>query len=294
MLKIKHKVKLVLGISVEIISVAGAIICAIIALQSKGELQEIDQYIETNVNGDNNTININNISDLVREYNNLSDENKSLREQNTKYFNDLMETQNQLDYVSNEMADAPEIVYKDLALMIDAVDKPINSSNAMITIDGRDYVTKEIIEQLIPEDKNMTIKDNTLFVGQVVADKANLFDQWIFDQKGTTEYESSQDSYGNLHSNTVVFMGEDEITYSLDGKYQYANISYAVAWDCESPVIFTIKADDMVVYQNVVNKITEPKNIKIPINNCSLITFTTTEGYSLQYNIILYDCVVYN
>ena len=39
-----------------------------------------------NVNGDGNTININSVDDLVKNYNKISEENETLKDQNKEYF----------------------------------------------------------------------------------------------------------------------------------------------------------------------------------------------------------------
>lgn len=44
----------------------------------------------------------------------------------------------------------PEINYSNLGLCINTQDVPINKSNSMVTIDGREYISKEITEKLIP------------------------------------------------------------------------------------------------------------------------------------------------
>ena len=150
-----------------------------------------------NINGNENDIIINDIETFTQNYLKLSSDYESLKqqkdsfaEQSAKYFDDLTDANNTIDELNigynqeiedlkKQLDSAPVIDYKNLALCIDVDDIPINSNNSMVTIDGRDYFSREIVENIIPENKNMTIKNDTIFLGQVVTEKANLSHQYV-------------------------------------------------------------------------------------------------------------------
>ena len=155
-----------------IVAIIGAVatVGAAVIGNSYGQNQQ-NQYIESqisNIEGDNNNVTINDVSDLVNEYNNLLEEIESLKAKNTSYFNDLTDAKNQLEAVENQMKDVPQITYDSLGLVLDAQDVSINKNDSMVTIDGRVYFSKEITEKLLSDNKNMTIKNGTIFVGKVV------------------------------------------------------------------------------------------------------------------------------
>lgn len=111
-----------------------------------------------NITGNDNEVTINSIKDLVDEYQRLQFQNKDLLDQNLKYFSELTETNNQVNILQSKANDMPEINYSNLGLCINTQDVPINKSNSMVTIDGREYISKEITEKLIPKNQNMIIK----------------------------------------------------------------------------------------------------------------------------------------
>lgn len=271
-----------------------------------------------NVTGDDNDITINDIATLTQnyiqlqsDYDSLNQQKDALVEQNTKYFNELTEANNTINELNAEnnqeikdlhtqLASVPAIAYKSLSLSIDADDIPISANNSMVTIDGRDYFSREIVENLVPDNKSITIKDSTIFIGQVVVDKANLFEQRVFEQDGINIIDAITDSFGNNYSkvlyadtnNGFVSLYTKYITYYLDGKYSYLKISVAVRDNVGSNTtgILTIRAGDDVVYTSEsLDKKTKPfTKLDIPIHNCDFLT--------IEYvpNNHCIDCIIFN
>ncbi len=251
-----------------------------------------------NVTGNDNQVTINSVKDLVDEYQRLQSQNKSLLEQNSKYFSDLTEANYQVSTLQSKSDDMPDINFNNLSLFIDAQDIPINKNNSMVTIDGRDYFSREIVESLIPDNQNFTIKDNTLFIGKVIAEKANLFDQWKVDSYWCDIYDTATDSYGNVHSNVLVFtLSEGSSTYKLDGKYSQLKLTMSITnksnGDASGTVI--IKADDNVVYTSpTLGKKTELLTVdSILIDNCTLLTIKYNANHNAS-DCIISDAIVYN
>lgn len=194
-MKEKNKTAIVIAV-IGVFATAGGSICAAILGNNYGQNHQ-EKYIESqmaNVNGNNNTVTINSVSDLVDEYNKLDSENETLKAQNTSYFNDLSDASSRLEEIETQMDNTPIFNYDNVALSIDGENIPINTNNSMVTIDGRDYVSREIMEKLIPDNQSVTIKDDTIYVGQVIADKAYLFDQWVMDSYDYSIADSVTDS----------------------------------------------------------------------------------------------------
>lgn len=257
-----------------------------------------NKYIQShtvNIEGNDNSVNINDVNDLVNEYNNLLSENETLKAKNTSYFNDLTDTKNQLESAENVMKDVPQITYNNLGLVLDAQDVSINKNNSMITVNGREYFSKEITEKLLPANKSMTIKDGRIYVGKVVADKAKLFDQWVVSKEDCSTQFTGNDSYGNAHTNAIAFTYYDgEIIYNLKREYSYLKCNISISESCSKDydILLTISPDTGEAYSVTVNKTTEPFDVEIPINNCSLLTITCDT--SARQSVIISDAIVYN
>lgn len=300
------KAALITGILGFIATIAAAIIGVHFGKTSeqKNIQNEINEVLGNvvNITGNDNEVTVNNIKDLVDEYQRLQSQNKSLLDQNSKYFSDLTEANYQVNALQSKANDMPSINFNNLSLSIDARDIPINKNNSMVTIDGKDYFSKEIIEKLIPNNQNMTIKDDTLFIGKVIAVKANLYNQRVVDSFIYDNVDNIVDSYGNIHTNTLCFnpsyynSRDAYVVFNLDNKFNYLDMSISISENTQanSHGILIIKADDNVVYTSEQLVLTtKPFSIKnIPINNCSLLTINY--NYNGFNQCIISDAIVYN
>ncbi len=247
-----------------------------------------------NVTGNDNQVTINSIKDLVDEYQILQSQNKSLLEQNSKYFSDLTEVNYQVNALQAKTNDIPEISFNNLSLSIDARDIPINKNNSMAIIDGREYISKEMAEKLLNENQSITIKDDTLFIGKVVADRANLVDQYQMSIDWCKIEDSITDSFGNIYANAIHFwhFQSGYVMYNL--KEKYSNLKCKISGTFKSPLeggsIVYVIADDNIVYTSPqINKLTEPFEIDVPINNCSVLKIRVDNNTA-----IISDAIVYN
>lgn len=236
------------------------------------------------------------VEDLNQKYENLESQNKEL---SNKY--DTLEAQSnkEIEDLNNQLKNTPVINYKNLSLCIDVDDIPINTSKSVATIDGRDYFSREIVENLITEDKNLTIKDETIYIGQVVAEKAKLTDQWVMGNVRCSIEDSAIDSHGDSHTDCIVlgtgmYYDTSEIKYSVGGKYTSlkGTISVASKSGMGSKGTITIKAGDEVIYSAELTKDFTPEPIDRPINNCDIIDISY-KGYS-DFFIIFSDATLYN
>lgn len=267
-----------------------------------------------NVIGDDNNITINDIKGLIEDYQNIQIQNKSLLDQNTKYFDDLTEANNKLkdlendtnqklDELQKQIDSMPSFEYTNLGLCIDVEDISINKNNSMVTIDGREYFSKEIAENLISDDKNITIKDDTLFVGKVVADKANLLDQYENEYYKVFSFSNEIDSYGNNRSNGLYFNLENSysdsyIRYSLKQKYAYLDFWVSVPENTKSnysgKIVITINNKDTIYTSDSINLLTKPFKVEgLKINNCDLLEIWLSNDNG-QLRCLITDAVIYN
>lgn len=249
-----------------------------------------------NITGNDNEVTINSIKDLVDEYQRLQSQNQSLLEQNTKYFSDLSEANYQVNTLQSKTNDMPEIKFNNLSLLIDTQDIPINKNNSMVTIDGRDYFSREIVESLIPDDQNFTIKDDTLFIGKVIAEKANLYEQWVVDSFDCDYEDAINDSLGSTCINSLVMWTNGvHVTFNLNKNYSRLKFKLSSYNENKNNVngFILIKADEEIVYTSpVLNIYTEKIDVDIPINNCATLTII---GQGKDYfRCIMSEAIVYN
>lgn len=313
---VKALIKGVVAIAVAVIGIFAGI-----RIEQRNTQTQINEVMGNviNVNGDDNDITINDIENFMQnyiqlktDYESIAQQKDALVEQSTKYFNELITANNTIDELNSglsseinnlksQLDSAPVLNYRNLALSIDVDDIPINPNKSMVTIDGRDYFSREIVENLLPENRNLTIKDGTMFIGQVVVDKASLFDQRIFEQSGINIIDTVTDSYGNNYSNVLCVDSNSYytryITYYTSSNFSYLRFSVAIRdnADANSTGILTIKADNEVVYTSeTLNKKTKKYDfLDLAINNCEFITIEYTSSSS-WIDCIISDAVLYN
>lgn len=167
----------------------------------------------------------------------------------------------------------------------------------MVTIDGRNYFSREIVESLISDGQNFTIKDDTLFIGKVIAEKANLFGQNVLNKSQHLQYMNTvKDSYGNTRTN-VIMNGyyRSSIIYSLNKRYSYLKCTVSISEDYYFgyTTTLTIISDEEIVYSSDITKTTEPYDIEVPINNCKLLTIQFDSNIGSD-GCIISDAIVYN
>lgn len=293
-----------------ILGIAGTMAAAAMA-KDQGEQETINQLNSqiANVNGDNNTVTINSVDDLINEYKELTAENKALVSQNTKYYDELEEANNKIKEYENQSAskvqeleqqlnDKPDVQFRNVGLSIEGEDIPINTTDSSVVINNRTYYSDEFIKSLISPDTNLSVQNDMMYVGKIIKEKSYLSDAWMMDAKHVSTLNNITDSYGNVHTNALYFSRDKcSIIYSLNGEYSLLKCNIAIndgAYMDQTGVL-TIKADDVVVYTSpVLTKTTEPfSETDIPIGNCSLLTIEYNA--SSYYNeCILDEIILYN
>lgn len=253
-----------------------------------------------NIVGNENEITVNDIENFMSNYQDVLKQKESLLAQNAKYFDDLIDANDKIEELEVKMNKVPSLNYYNLGLSINAQDISINKNNSMIIIDGREYFSKEITEKLLSENQNMTIKDDTLFIGKVVADKANLTEKWVVDSNRCEMVDSIKDSYGNIHTNALSFYASSgNIIYNLNS--EYSNFKFTIATsetrDIEGNVNVTIKADDEIIFSEDIDKKIEEISCDIPLNNCNILTIQCKDSRRNTYyncNSIISNAILYN
>ena len=281
-----------------IVKIIEIIIALIAGLIGGNFLQNL--YIHSqvaNVTGDGNTVTINSVDDLVKNYNKLSEENVTLNEQNKQYFEDYTKALDKIETLESQLGDTPTIELKDLGLCVNGEDKNINKSNSYSIINGEEYFSRDFLNNLIADDTSITMKDDTLYLGKVIEGKADLLSQRIVDQGGCDVIDNATDAYGNTHLNAVRLENGNDIVYSLNEKYSLLKIRIAIdeSSDNSKQCTISILADGKEVQttskmDKISTKEIEYKDLKI--NNCSRLEIKCSGDWSIYP--LIYEAEVYN
>lgn len=302
-----------------LLGIVASIIAAFIA-NNVGKNQEQQITLDTInsqisiINGDNNAVTINSIDDFIKDYQNLQAENKSLRLQNTQYFDELTKARNDSEANSNALDDKieqlnneinqlnkeinlfPSIQFRNLSLSIDGNAIPINTSNSSVIVNNRTYYADDFINNILDSNTNVSILDGTMYIGKIIKEKTNLIGQWVVNNSSVSEGRNWVDSYGNTHTNSLCFLDDGYIIYNLNEEYSLLkfNLSISENANLKRTGILVVKADGEIVYTSPeLTKTTKPFDvIDVPINNCTLLTIEySTEMYN---RCIMSDIEIYN
>lgn len=278
-------------IIVGIIGAFATILAAFIA--SNYSEQKIMKNLQNSigeVSGNNNHIALNDVNDFVKDY-------EKIKVSNDRYANQLEDANKEIEGLKNQIGDTPIFKFSDLGLTIDGEEISLDSTNSMVTIDGREYLDKSFVDNLLTTNQTLTIKGENAYIGKVIKDKASLNDQWVVDSDATNFPDNVTDSYGNMYTNAIEFTGSDCYSiFNLNKEFALLKCRFSIKEDANSNVIgqVIIKADDAIVYRSpTLDKKKEPFiKADIPIKNCTLLTI---EYHSENYGYcIISDASVYN
>lgn len=300
------KTKIIATVITASASIVTALIGGVVGktVEQKNVQNEINEVMGDSVHvaGNGNNVTINDIAAFMDDYEALQKENASLTAQNMKYFDELTTSNEKVDALQTEADNTPIISYTDMALSIEGIEVPINKSKSKVTIDGRDYYSEEILKELIQENQSLTIKNDTVYVGKVLEDQANLAKQWIVESQYVSDANNVTDSYGNSHSNVIYFNdntnfnGTAYVVYNINRAYNYLRFKVAIPSTCRNNSYGTliVKAGETVVYNSEeIRLTTEPfEVIDIPIADCALVTIDY--NFENASECILFDAIVYN
>ena len=112
------------------------------------------------------------------------DENKSLKEQIDLY---------------------PSLEYKSIGLIKNGEEQTINKNQSVLIANGNQYFSRDFIDSLVGTDKSVTIKDDMMYIGKIIAEQASLSKQWVMTKSHVDVGSNVIDSYGNNHTDAFLF-----------------------------------------------------------------------------------------
>ena len=179
----KDKVKII----VAVIGLIGIVVTAIShAGNDRNSGSNNIKSVNNATNDTNNTNNANNTNNL-KVIVQVQGKNVELTEEEAqkinryeteiiKYKSDIQEYEDLID------DDNTQAEFKKLGLTINGRERAIDKEKSSILINGQQYFSQEIVENLLPDNTIITIKDDMIYVGKVVKEKKNLLEQPIIDK----------------------------------------------------------------------------------------------------------------
>lgn len=128
-----------------------------------------------------------------------------------------------LGNANGELDEVPSIEFRNLGLSIDGEEQSINRDKSSVYINGSPYYSQDFVDSLLPDDMTATRKDDMLYIGKIVREKANLFDMPVIAQDNYCYFHDSlKDTYGNINNKSLVFEYIDYFTtFNVNREYSY-------------------------------------------------------------------------
>ncbi len=287
------KTKHMISIIVALIGVIGTISAAIIGV--KWGKNNVNVIVE--LDGKNIVLKDSDVQELASENEDLKGLVSEYELKIEKLESEKTDIMAQLGNISGELNEVPSVEFHNLGLSIDGEEKTINRDKATVYINGVQYYSQDFVDNLLPSNMAITVKDDMLYIGKIVNEKANLFDMAVIEKAYYSYfYDSIKDTYGNIYGNALVFEYHDNFTtFNANREYSHFKCTVAMQHGYNGKGSLQIKADGNIIYTSTeITNMTEPFEIDIPINQTSIISIGTIgENYSGS-RILITNAVLYN
>lgn len=293
------KTEHIIPVVVAVIGLIGTISAAIIgAVWGRNNVNIIVQQDGKEITLDNNGVKVMasenedlkiKITDYEAQIENLKDEKESLEKNNTELKSELNAAKGTLDEV-------PIVEFKNYGLSIEGEEKTINKDRSFASINGRRYFSQDFVDNLLPDNKSAIEKDDMIYVGRIIKEKANLLDMQIIDQTNDVVIETNiKDTYGNIHNKALVLRYIDKsATFNSNRNYSNLKFKMGVVDKEKGGGIIQIESEQGIIFtSDKITSTTEPTEFDIPINQASRITIKVLGDDNRQF-IMFTDAVLYN
>ncbi len=283
-----------ISIIVAVIGLIGVIGAAIIG--AKWGKENVTVIVQ--LDGKNVVLNNEDVKKMAKENEQLNNEISEYKEEIEKLQGQGKELATKLGAANGELNDVPSIEYRNFGLSIDGEEMAVNKDKSAVLINGRQYYSKDFVDNLLPSDKAAVEKDDMLYVGKVVKEKSNLFDRQLIGKSNDGSQVSIEtnvkDTYGNMHDKAVVFsLYDNSITFNANKEYSKFKCILNVLDGNPGGGIIQIESEQGILYTSEeVLSTTEPVLVDIPINYASSITIMKI-GNENTKNMVT-DAVLYN
>lgn len=236
------------------------------------------------------------ITDYEAQIENLKDEKESLKTEKESLEKNNTELKSELNAAKGTLDEVPIVEFKNYGLSIEGEEKTINKDRSFASINGRGYFSQDFVDNLLPDNKSAIEKDDMIYVGRIIKEKANLLDMQIIDQTNDAKIETNiKDTYGNIHSKALVLeYRNNSVTFNSNRNYSNLKFKMGVVDKEKGGGILQIESEQGIIFtSDKITSTTEPTEFDIPINQVSRITIKVLGDDNRQF-IMFTDAVLYN
>ena len=160
------------------------------------------------------------------------------------------------------------------------------------TVTQNGYYTVQAVDRV----GNKSVAQIYVVAKQALYDMEEYYRNETYHKKATTVKDSLERSYTNALLVSTEVDGESELTYFLNGLYQYIEGDIACADSKTEDAVMQIYADDQLVYTSeTITATQEYKHFKVDIGNARFIKIKITDVYMGWFEeYILGNCYLYN
>lgn len=301
-MKTKHIVTIIVA-ALEVIGVISAAIIGAdwgrnnvnIIVQQDGKELTLDNNGVKVMASENEDLKIK-ITDYEAQIENLKDEKESLKTEKESLEENNTELESELNAAKGTLDEIPIVEFKNYGLSIEGEEKTINKDRSFASINGRGYFSQDFVDNLLPDNKSAIEKDDMIYVGRVIKEKANLLDMQIIDQTNDAKIETNiKDTYGNIHNKALVLKyRNNSVTFNSNRSYSNLKFKMGVVDKEKGGGIIQIESEQGIIFTSEnITSTTEPTEFDIPINQASRITIILL-GESGYQSVMFTDAVLYN
>lgn len=252
---------------------------------------------------------------ILDNYKNVVDENKKYQEEYNIKQNDLNETlrknnetiknledslkiyKDENTELKTQLSSIPALKYVNAKLLINGDESKTNDKNSLIYIDNVPYYSEQIVNALISEKYTLTLKDDVLYYGKIIKEKALLSSMWVITSKHASYENSIIDSFGFTRTNALCFFESSaSIVQNLNQDYNFIKGSIHVLSDSSDSGTSSIQiyADGkLIVDKPNIAKTTEKIEFDESINGASKLEIIY-ESTNWRNKVAICDAIVYN
>lgn len=289
--------------ALEVVGVIGAAIIGVawgknnvnIIVQQDGKEIALDNSGVKEMASENEELKIQ-ATDYEVQIENLKDEKESLKTEKESLEKNNTELESELTAAKGTLDEIPIVEFKNYGLSIEGEEKTINKDKSFASINGRGYFSQDFIDSLLPDNKLAIEKDDMIYVGRVIKEKANLLDMQIIDQTNDVKIETNiKDTYGNIHNKALVLRYiNNSATFNSNRNYSNLKFKMGVVDKEKGGGIIQIESEQGIIFTSEkITSTTEPTEFDIPINQASRITIKVLGDDNRQF-IMFTDAVLYN
>lgn len=197
-----------------IIGAVATILAAIIGsvagrgIEKNNIQNEIQEVLGNNVNiiGNDNSVAVNDIDELIKEYLYLKEKNEEIKNnneflttENRKIFDNLNEANKKIEGLQNEVTNKYNVDFQNLNLIINGIESDYNDK--AVVIDGETFYSLGFLKFIV-DNEEVSSNNKRIFIGDVQSEEqmpVSLFDYKLFTNHWMKKISNLEDNFGNIY-----------------------------------------------------------------------------------------------